>query len=176
MVAPLRSAIVVEVPEAAAAIDGWRERTSNAKPSAGVPAHITILFPFVPALRLDGAVVEALRQLFASFEPIRYQLGEARRFPGVLYLAPDPPEPFVALTEAVVTAFPAHAPYEGVFGAVIPHVTAAEGQDEVLDGAEADIRRALPISCHARELLLLEEIELDPARWRDHMRFPLGAA
>jgi len=118
---------VVEVPEAASAVDRWRERTSYAKPSAGVPAHVTILFPFVPAARLDGAVVEALRAVAAVFEPIAYELRETRRFPGVLYLAPVPPEPFLALTDAVASAFPAYPPYEGAFDEVIPHVTAAEG-------------------------------------------------
>lgn len=166
--------MVVEVPEAAPVVDAWRERTSSAKPSAGVPAHITILFPFVPAAGLDGAALDALRALAATFEPILYELGEARRFSGVLYLAPAPPEPFLDLTDAVVSAFPGYPPYEGAFDAVIPHVTAAEGPDHVLDVAEAEIVRALPLSCRAAELLLLEEVAPDPARWRDHTRFPLG--
>ena len=109
-----RTALVVEVPEAAVAVDTWRERTSPAKPSKGVPAHVTILFPFVPAAELDD-VLDDLRALFARLPSFAFELRECRHFPGVLYLAPDPPDPFVALTEAVAAAYPAYPPYEGVF-------------------------------------------------------------
>ena len=45
----LRSALSIAVPEAAVAVEEWLERTAYSKPSSGVPAHITISFPFVPA-------------------------------------------------------------------------------------------------------------------------------
>ena len=61
-----RTALVVEVPEAAAAVDGWRERTSPAKPSNGVPSHVTVLFPFVPAAEVDDELIRKLGELFAA--------------------------------------------------------------------------------------------------------------
>ena len=45
----------------------------------------------------------------------------------VLWLAPDPAEPFRALTASVAAAFPEHPPYEGAHDDVVPHLTV--GQD-----------------------------------------------
>jgi hypothetical protein len=63
----LRSALIVAVPEATSTVDGWREHTCADRPSIGVPAHVTILFPFVPAPEIDVALVDDLRGLFARF-------------------------------------------------------------------------------------------------------------
>jgi hypothetical protein len=175
-VSGLRSALVVEVSEAAPAVDGWRERTSAAKPSNGVPAHVTVLFPFVPAAEIDAELLAGLRALFEDHPPFRFELRECRRFPAVLYLAPEPPEPFVALTDAVAAAYPGYTPYEGAFDSIVPHLTAAEGEPAVLDRAERDIRRWLPLAAEARDVLLLAEVEPDLARWREHTRLPLAQA
>ena len=171
-----RTALVVEVPEAAVAVDPWRERTSPAKPSNGVPAHVTILFPFVPAAEVDDGLVGELRAFFAALPAFRFELRECRHFPAVLYLAPEPPEPFVALTETVVAAYPGYPPYEGVFAEVVPHLTAAEGDHAVLARAEGEIRQSLPIAAEAREVVLLEEVDPELGRWRTHSRLPLGPA
>ncbi len=169
----LRSALVFAVPEAANAVDVWRERTCAAKPSNGVPAHVTLFFPFVPAAAIDDGLVAELHELFASVRSFGFELGELRRFPDVLYLAPEPPEPFAAITDAIVAAYPGFPPYGGGFDTVSPHLTAAEGDREVLRAAQADIERSLPIRATAREILLLEEVEPDLARWRACTRFPL---
>lgn len=171
-----RTALVVEVPEAAAAVDAWLERTANAKPSNGVPAHVTVLFPFVPAAEVDEALLADLRALFAGLPVFAFELRECRHFPAVLYLAPDPPDRFVALTEAVVAAYPAYPPYEGVFAEIVPHLTAAEGDHAVLTRAEGEIRQSLPIVAEAHEIVLLEEVDRELGRWRTHSRLPLGPA
>ena len=56
----LRSTIIVPVLEASDAVDRWREQTCSDKPSIGVPAHITLIFPFVPATQLDQEMVGSL--------------------------------------------------------------------------------------------------------------------
>jgi hypothetical protein len=171
-----RTALVVEVPGAAATVEPWLERTAYAKPSNGVPAHVTVLYPFVPAADVDDALLADLRALFASLPSFAFELRECRHFPAVLYLAPDPPEPFVRLTEAVVAAYPGYPPYEGVFAEVVPHLTAAEGEHTVLGRAESEIRVSLPIAAEVREIVLLEEIDRELARWRAHSRIPLAPA
>ena len=171
-----RSALVIEVPEAADAVDAWLERTAYAKPSNGVPTHITLLYPFVPAADVDDELVGGLGELFARMSSFGFALQECRRFPAVLYLAPDPPDPFLALTEAVVAAYPGFPPYDGVFDEVVPHLTAAEGEPAVLGRAEREIRPYLPIGAEAREIVLLEELDPELARWRTHSRLPLGRA
>jgi 2'-5' RNA ligase len=174
--AALRSALIVAVPEASSAVDEWREQTSSAKPSNGVPAHITVLFPFVPPTRLEDALTEDLRSLFARFECFSFELRTTGRFPDVLYLVPEPAERFVRLTEAVSHAYPNYPSYEGAFDTIIPHLTAAEGDADTLDRAEADVVARLPITARATEIVLLEEIEPCSARWEARARFPLRPA
>lgn len=173
----LRSALIVAVPEAGRAVDGWRERTCAAKPSNGVPAHVTLLFPFVPVPvpEIDEALLAELRTLFGRFPVFAFELRELRRFPSVLYLAPEPPEPFVHMTETLVASYPDFPPYGGIFESVVPHLTVAEGEPELLDEAERDIRQALPIIGLAGQVILIEEVEPDIARWQTRARIPLGA-
>lgn len=172
----LRSALLVAVPEASAVVDPWLEWTATAKPSHGIPAHLTVLFPFVPVSELDDALLASLDAIFVRVRPFDFELTECRRFPAVLYLAPEPAEPFVVMTEAVVAAYPGFPPYEGVFDSIVPHLTVAEGLPAVLNRAESEVRPRLPIRAEAIEVQLLEEVETDPMRWRIRARIPLGAA
>ena len=168
------TALVIAVPEAAEAVEGWLEKTVLNKPSNGVPAHVTILFPFVPAEELDDETLAALRELCAGVEPFDFQLPGCARFPAVLYLAPEPAGPFRALTEAVVARWPEQLPYEGEFEEVVPHLTVAEGEDALLDAAEADVAPKLPIAARATEVVLLEQTEPLLQSWRVRERFALG--
>lgn len=170
----LRSAVIVAVPEAAAVVDGWRERTCADKPSIGVPAHVTLLFPFVPAERIDARLLGDLASLFARFAGFDVTFGRTERFPTTLYLAPEPAEPFVALTEAIVAYYPEHEPYEGQFDVVVPHLTVAHGDRETLAAAAADVEPALPLHARVTEAVLLEEVESDWGRWATRARLPLG--
>jgi 2'-5' RNA ligase len=174
-VTALRSALVVPVSEASEAVDAWLERTATAKPSAGIPAHITIVFPFVPARSIDDELIANLRAIFGRFETFTFTSSRALRFATVLYLAPEPPEPFVALTEAVISSYPEYLSYEGEFDTIVPHLTAAEGDPAVLAAAEVEIQQFLPVQALAREVTLLEEIEPDFGRWQVRETFRLGA-
>jgi 2'-5' RNA ligase len=157
-------------------IDDWRERTSYAKPSSGIPPHVTILSPFVTPASIDNSFVDDLRALFGAFESFTFELGVTGRFPGVLYLAPNPVEPFGRMTEAVRKAYPDYPPYGGTFDPIVPHLTTAEGNDETLSEAEADIRSSLPIAAEANEVLLIEEVEPDSVRWRTRAHLPFGVS
>jgi 2'-5' RNA ligase len=173
-VTELRSALVVAVPEAASAVDDWRERTCADRPSIGVPAHVTILFPFVPPPLIDRSVVEELRVLVGHFERFSFELRETRRFPGLLYLAPEPPGPFVQMIEAVTRRYPEYPPYGGSIDSIVPHVTVAHGDADLLDVVDSTLRPFLPIVAEASEVCLLEEVAPDWGRWQTHTRLPLG--
>lgn len=162
------------VPEAARPVEPWLERTARAKPSTGVPAHITLLFPFVPAARLDPVLVGELRELFAGFAGFRFALCRLERFPEVLYLAPEPAEPFVQLTGTIVDRYPDSPPYEGEFETIVPHLTVAQGEPAVLDEAEASVLPALPLEAAVEEVVLLEEVVTDWGRWTARATFRLG--
>jgi 2'-5' RNA ligase len=106
MPSALRTTVIVPVPEAADVVDRWREETCNDKPSIGVPAHITLLFPFVPAAQLDQLVIASLAEIVDATSAFEFKLRKAARFPEMLYLAPEPTSPFVRLTEAIVGRVP----------------------------------------------------------------------
>src|SRR5512139_2513322 len=121
----IESALIIAVPEAELLVKEWRERFDWSA-AQGVPAHITILYPFIPPHEITPAVVAELRGFFAQFAAFEFALPEFRRFPEVLYLAPSPAEPFKALTRAVVERYPDYPPYGGGFPEVIPHLTIAD--------------------------------------------------
>jgi hypothetical protein len=146
----------------APAVDEWRERTCTSKPSHGVPPHVTLLIPAPPDL---DAAVGALRG-FRAFDVTFAAFG---RFPGTLWLAPDPSAPFVAMTETLVAAFPDYAPYDGEFAEITPHLTVAQGDD--LDAAETAIAPALPLASRARSVVLFEQAAED--RWVERAEFDL---
>ena len=66
---PGATAIVVPVPEAEAVVGDWR-RLHTPSGAEGVPAHVTLLAPFIPAVRLDerseGTGVFACACIFAT--------------------------------------------------------------------------------------------------------------
>ena len=56
----LRSGLIVKVPHAEPAVSAWRTQLMAA---LGVPANLTVLFPFVPPAGIDEATRTALREL-----------------------------------------------------------------------------------------------------------------
>jgi 2'-5' RNA ligase len=165
------TALVVVVPEAEPLVSEWRAQYDSSA-QRGVPAHITLLYPFVPTEKVDEELLRGLRELFAQQPPITYELPRVARFPEVAWLAPEPPEPFKALTELIVARFPDYLPYEGVHDEVIPHLTVAEGRTELQDRVEAALSSHLPISGHATDVALL--FEDDESLWHQAHRFPLS--
>ena len=119
----LRSVLIIEVPEAEPAVRRHRERLDVSAP-LGVPAHITVLAPFMPPEAIDTAVLTQIGQLFADITRFRFQLDRTDWFGDqVLWLAPRDPAPFRALTQRVFQAFPAFPPQEGRYDDVVPHLT-----------------------------------------------------
>jgi 2'-5' RNA ligase len=169
----VETAVVIAFPELSPVVDEWRERTSADRTSMGIPPHVTLLHPFAPAEAIDDCV-ERLGELFAAVPIFEVTFRELRRWPGMLYLAPEPPEPFASLTEAIVERWPAYPPYEGIHETVIPHLTVAYGNDSLLAEVEADVTPQLPIEAHVAEAVLLEELEPDFGRWGERARFKLA--
>lgn len=143
------------------------------RPSIGVPAHVTILFPFVPAYRVDDPLLDELRTLFSRFDSFDAVFARAERFERVLWLAPEPAEPFIAMTRAVVDRWPEHPPYEGEHETIVPHLSVAMGDPAATAEAERAVVPGLPVRTRVHQVTLLEEVEPDWGRWRSRARFPL---
>lgn len=173
MIDTRESALIVPVPEAEALVGAWRERYDDSA-RTGVPAHLTLLYPFLPPEDVSPADLERLAALFAATPATRYALARVRRFArGVLYLAPEPDEFLRELTERIWKLYPHRPPYGGAFPDVIPHLTVAQAADgTVLDAVEAEVAQGLPVPAHATEVWLM--LQNDDGRWRAGHRFPLG--
>ncbi|MFE9204539.1 2'-5' RNA ligase family protein [Micromonospora sp. NPDC007230] len=169
-----RSALVVEVPEAEAAV-GCHRDVLDATARLGVPAHITVLFPFVPPAQIDAMVVAELQRIFAGTAAFDFRLTRTAWFGDeVLWLAPEDSQPFRMLTELVHAAFPAFPPYEGQFDDVVPHLTVADGCDLAdMQAAERAIEQHLPLRGLARKVSLMAQFD-DSGTWTRHTSFPLA--
>lgn len=171
------TALVVLVPEAEAVAKPFRERYDPSA-AAGMPAHITLLYPFRAAGDVDEMTIGRLRDCFASCEPIRFSLSKIRRFPSdVLFLAPEPDEPFRQLTLSIWELFPETPPYRGKWPDIIPHLSLAWINNEAqLSAVAEDFVRAsqgqLPITAIASQVAFMES---RAGRWKTRMNFSLGS-
>ncbi|MEV6016983.1 MULTISPECIES: 2'-5' RNA ligase family protein [unclassified Streptomyces] len=166
-----RSGLVVRVPEAEPAVRAWRDRLDPAVRS-GMPAHVTVLFPFLPESRIDADTLASIGEVIGRHKAFEARFERCGRFPGVLYLAPDLAASFRALTESVVERWPETPPFGGQFAEIVPHLTVAQGQDDtVLDEAEAGLRERLPVVARVASVDLMVH---DGARWRGRASFALG--
>jgi 2'-5' RNA ligase len=163
-----RTALIIAVPEAEPVVGEWRERYDNA--SLGVPAHVTLLFPFVPSEQMDDALLAELSELIGSQLAFSFTLSRVERFPDVTWLAPEPAEPFRRLTELIFSRYPDYPPYEGVHDEIVPHLTVADAA--MRDQIDSALTPQLPIDAEAREVTLL--VEDRSGNWRSSERFPLA--
>ncbi|MHA6617637.1 2'-5' RNA ligase family protein [Pseudonocardia sp. DLS-67] len=167
------SAVVVPVPEAEPRVGALRAALD---PSAalGVPAHVTIMFPFVPPARLDDAVLAALGEVLAAAPAFTAEFSTVSWFEDVVWWAPEPVAPFVALTRAVAGRFGLE-PYEGAHGDdVVPHLTIGHGAPvERMRAAEAEVSAGPPVRAAVRSALVMTGSRA-PASWTTLAELPLG--
>lgn len=171
----LHSVLLAEVPEAENLVAPHRRRLdSNA--ALGIPAHVTVLFPFLPGHALDETVRGDLARLFASVPRFPVTLDRTGWFgENVLWLGPRDPAPFRALTGLVFAAFPQYPPFEGRHDEVIPHLTVGHSRPAgELRAAEAAVRPGLPVSGSVTAVTLMTGPADDSAPWTRVATFPLG--
>jgi 2'-5' RNA ligase len=167
------SAVIVPV-QVPVAVNRLRDRMD---PSAaqGVPAHVTLLYPFMPPDQLKEDVRRLLEGIVASEPVFTFALTSVQRWPNVVWLAPEPDDPFRRLTGALAAAFPDYPPYEGAHPEVVPHLTVAQDvPDDWYAAAEHALPAVLPIRDIAREAWLVGHTPEQP--WHTLWRLPLGEA
>jgi 2'-5' RNA ligase superfamily len=171
------TAVLVAVPEVEAAVARHRTRLDSAA-SRGVPAHVTVLYPFVHPDELDDVVRERLAGAVLSVPAFGCLFARTAWFAeDLLWLAPEPDDPFRRLTDAVFRAFPECPPYAGAHGdAPDPHLTIGDltlGTVADLKAAEADVRTNLPLYARVDHVLLMAGAP-SPDSWHVVGDFPLG--
>lgn len=172
---PDEAALVVIVPEVEPLVGPFRLKYDSSA-AQGVPAHITINYPFLPAIHPDEYLHRELRELFAKVEPFQFTFRRFARFPDLLYLAPDPDTPFKQLINLVAERFPISPPYGGTFVEIIPHLTIAQTEDEeVLKSLERELRVLsqgfLPLSIQAERVWLMDKRD---GKWQRVSSYSLG--
>lgn len=170
------SALVILIPEADALVESFRKQYDPSAP-LGLPAHVTLLYPFKPPGELTADVIRKLEDLFSRTPQFTISFSEVRRFINVLYLAPIPDEPFRQLTELVRKHFPETPPYGGQFAEIVPHLTVAQVSDEeelqrIADAFQQAAQGKLPILSNITEILLMDNEHCD---WQVRIRFQLSA-
>lgn len=139
----VEAALIVACPAADLAVGDQRRHLDRAA-QVGVPAHLTVAYPF--KVDLSSEDHRRLTALFSSFRGFAVSGERTGWFDDtVLFVEPVDPVPVIALTEAVHAAFPAYPIYGGAFDQVVPHLTI--GHDQSPDGlraAERAVRDRLP--------------------------------
>ena len=171
----LPTGFIICVPQAEALVGDLRERF-DVSAGPGMPAHITVLFPFMAAACIDTAVLHGIRAALAGARSFHFTLASVARFPATAYLEPEPADAFIDLTMRLARRFPQFPPFGGAFEAVIPHLTVSHGEVAHADQAQAALAARLRANGAIRSVcdrvVLLENTN---GRWREMHAFVLAA-
>jgi 2'-5' RNA ligase len=169
----VETAVLLCVPEAEPLVGPWRQK---AVPSAakGVPAHVTLLYPFLPAARVDVGVLAELEWFFRGVDAFELMFDGVGEFPdeGVVHLSPSD-RALVDLTQALAVRWPECPPYAGKHDELVPHLTAVHTDDAQLRAqAAAALREGLPLQAVAAQAALWECDE--HGMWSEKATFDFG--
>lgn len=167
-----RTALIVRIPEAESAVRDWRDRIDPAaRAGAGVPAHVSVLYPFLREDLIDASVHAGIAAALRPHRAFDLRFERTGRFPSMLYLAPEPDAPLRRLTLAITGRWPEVRPYGGRYRDPVPHLTVAQRAREAdLDAAEADLSGRLPLTARVRTVDL---VAFDGTAWHERARFTL---
>jgi 2'-5' RNA ligase len=174
VVAQAKSAILVPFREVEDIVEEWR-RELDPSHTRGIPAHVTVLFPFTQQAELTNKILNDLGNFFSKIPLFDVCFDSTAWFEGrVVYLVPKPEERFRVMTQQLLQAFPTCRPYGGKFADVIPHLTLGDGAPiERLQEAESAVLKSLPIQTQAVEAWLMTG-GMEPDSWSVRESFPMG--
>jgi len=173
---PTETAVIVPVPELEVAVADHRRRLDVAA-TWGVGAHVSVIYPFAAPADVDAALIARLAVVLRSVDAFPAEFERCEWFGDeVLWLAPEPAQPFRNLTAAVWREFSQYPPYGGAYDDVVPHLTVGErrrGSAADLQDAEVAVSACLPIRAHIDRAVLIAGAP-EPDSWRTVHEFPLG--
>lgn len=166
-----QTGLVLLVPDLDPVIGRWRERYDPASVH-GVPAHVTIVYPWKPAAAITSSDRSALAELVRELPPIELSFAGFGRFDKTLWLDPQPTTAIRGLVDAVVARWPDHPPYGGQFAVVVPHLTVSDGCDPTsVQHVVDDVEPQLPRTTIVPELTLMR---CAGRRWSVDSRYPFA--
>lgn len=169
------SALILPIPEAEPVVEDWRARYDESA-ALGLPAHITLLYPLMGPDACNARHMASIGSILSETAPLEFSLIDLRRFPNVLYLAPEPANGLAALIDRLCAEFPDWPRYGDPDLPIVPHLTvchvkSAEGFEEAAAAAERTIAPQLPVKAYVPEARMMEN---STGRWKDFKRFGLG--
>jgi hypothetical protein len=169
-----KSAVIFPFLEVEDVVDAWR-RLLDPSQVRGIPAHVTVLFPFVHPIDLSIEISARLEDYFSKVPTFKVIFETTQWFEDrVVYLQPEPGQQFRTMTMQLLQAFPSCLPYGGQYADPIPHLTIGDGASlENLQAAERAVREHLPIETMAKGAWLMTG-GMGPSSWSLRKSFPLG--
>lgn len=171
----VEAALVVLVPEVESLVGAYRQ-AHDPSAAEGMPAHITIDYPFLPGVIPKRDLETELSNLFARTPPIPFAFTRLARFPEVIYLPPNPDTAFKGLIDLVAGHFPDSPPYGGTITDIVPHLTIAQTKDQAILNSverqlENELKNHLPMRTIAKEVWLMDKRS---GVWEKRNSFQLG--
>ena len=171
---PTETGLVIPVPSLEDFVAAWRPKVDREVPE-GVPAHVTVLYPFLSPGDIDE-VVEDLRSFLAEWPSFPYTLEDVGWFGNrVVFVRPQPSVAFMGLTDAMSARYGVK-PYGGEIEDPQPHVTVGfEGKPEDMRRVARAAAALLPIESQRADEVWLVQGTPKPPRWTRTHRFDLGS-
>ena len=173
---PVESAILIKVPQVESLV-GRHRRDLDPSAKWGVPAHVTLLYPFLPPSEIDANVLGRVATCVSGHRAFEVHFARAKWFgEEVLWLAPEPDLSFRRLTAALFAVFPETPPYGGSIADPTPHLTVAyRAGVPLMQAVESLVIAALPIRAFVDSVSLMVGSP-EPASWMTLVEIPLNSA
>ena len=175
MAEPTKSAIVALFPKVDEVVAPYRMKLDPSAPW-GVPAHVTVLYPFVPPHAISRYLVNQIQEVAGRLHAVDVRFERIACFgEQVVYAAPEPDEWFRVATLGIFHAFPDYPPYDGEIEDPTPHLTIGDGgPGDEMKRAGKEIEERLPLQQRLEHLALMVGSE-EPDSWSVLHEFELGA-
>jgi len=169
---PGDTALVLLVPETEAAVRPWR-LAHDPSAAEGMPAHITVVYPFLAEDALNDGVLSDLSAACLDLPSVDLRLDDfgvfpfpAEGSPRVLWLRPGS-----STCLDVITHIRARWPGSQAPGPVVPHLTITDRADQtVMMQAQAAVAIHLPIVAKVTSIALMA---FDGTTWVCRQQFHL---
>lgn len=148
----METGLVLALPRLDAPLRRWRRHDPATR--LGMPAHVTLIYPFMDSRAFDAAARSRVEAAIGPFGPLKLTFDRLGDFEGGVWLEPDDHGPALRLIEALTAVFPEHPPFGGAFAQIIPHLTIAQAAPGVLARIRAEAPGVLPLRARAEAVSL----------------------
>ncbi|NNF53258.1 MAG: hypothetical protein HKN03_02340 [Acidimicrobiales bacterium] len=161
------TALLFLVPEAQDLFDA----VGGATPG-GIPAHITVLYPFIRPPKITSQTRDELAQLAAATDRFEVTITSLAQYEITTYLNLEPEEPIRTITYRIFEQWPNYPPYGDIDLYIQPHMALAQGV--IPSDVESTALPHLPVNAEITHLTVM--VRRWSGRWKVDAQFPLRNA